>query len=126
MVNKIKRLADSELEIMLIIWHAQDSVTSAYISENLTKKLARTSILTFLSRLVEKGFLRIDRQSKINVYTPLINKKIYLESEGKSVLKKLYDNSIKTLVVSLYDGKAISDQDLEELKAFINSKTKEE
>jgi len=57
--KSIRRLPDSELEIMKIIWDAKEPVTSAYISEKLKgkKDWKITSILTFLARLTEKGFM---------------------------------------------------------------------
>ena len=49
----------------------------------------------------------------------------YLAAENKAFLKRLNHGSVSRLVASLYDSKAISDQDLEELAAFIAQKTKE-
>lgn len=39
--------------------------------------------------------------------------------ESKSFLQKAHDNSLTSLVASLYDGKNISKEDLDELKKFI-------
>ena len=128
MKKTIKRLPDSELEIMMIIWEAEDSVTSAYISEKLKdkKEWKITSVLTFLSRLVDKGFLTSKREGKTNVYTALIMEEEYLECESKTFLEKLYGNSLTALVSSLYKSKAINEDDIMELKQFIDDRTKEE
>ncbi|MHB9143136.1 MAG: BlaI/MecI/CopY family transcriptional regulator [Paludibacter sp.] len=42
------------------------------------------------------------------------------ENEGKSILKKLYGNSFHNLVTSLYNGKAISKDDLTDLRRFLD------
>jgi BlaI family penicillinase repressor len=125
---RIKRLPDSELEIMMIIWEAKEPVTSAYISEKLKnrKKWKITSVLTFLARLTEKGFLTSTREGKINIYSAVISEEEYLENESKSFLEKLYGNSLTTLVSSLYKSNAISDKDLAELRRFIDKATKGE
>lgn len=124
----IRRLPDSELEIMMIIWGANGSVTSAYISEKLKdkKEWKITSVLTFLSRLAEKGFVKSTREGKVNIYSALISEQDYLESEGKSFLEKLYRNSLTTFVSSLYKSNAINVDDLKELRLFIDEATKGE
>lgn len=128
MNNGVKRLPDSELEIMMIIWEAGRPVQSAYICEQLRdkKKWKTTSVLTFLSRLTEKGFLTCKREGKTNLYSIRIEEKEYLANESKTFLRKLYGNSITALVSSLYSSRAISEEDLTELRSFIdNAKEKE-
>ncbi len=124
----IRRLPDSELEIMKIIWEADEPVTSAYVSDKLKnrKKWKITSVLTFLARLTEKGFITSRREGKINIYSAVVNEQEYLESAGKSFLEKLYGNSLTTFVASLYKSNAISEEDLEELRQFIDRATQED
>jgi BlaI family penicillinase repressor len=128
MADVIKRLPDSELEIMKIVWEYGGSATSADVLERLKDKRdwKVTSVLTFLSRLSDKGFLKVERQKKINVYTALVGEQEYLENESRTFLERLCGNSLKTFVASLYDSKSITTDDLQELRAFINEKTKEE
>lgn len=128
MGGKIKRLPDSELEIMMIIWNAKGPVTSAYVSEKLKnkKKWKITSVLTFLARLVEKGFITSTREGKVNIYSAIIGEQEYLECESKSFFEKFYGNSLTTFVSSLYRSNAISDDDLTELQQFIDKAIKGE
>lgn len=128
MSNKIPRLPDAELEVMMIIWESESDVTSAYVMEKLTgkKSWTVTTVLNFLSRLIDRGFLSCKREGRINIYTPIIDEKTYIESESKSFLEKLHGNSIKNLVTSLLDSNSISTKDLQELKDFINDSTKED
>jgi len=124
----IKRLPDSELEIMMIIWEANRTVTSAYVSEKLKDKREWkiTSVLTFLARLVEKGFVTSTREGKVNIYSAVIGDQEYLENESKSFLEKLYSNSLTTFVSTLYKSNAINADDLAELRQFIDKATKGE
>jgi BlaI family transcriptional regulator, penicillinase repressor len=123
----IRRLPDSELEIMKIVWDAGGCATSAQVLEQLKDKRSwkTTSVLTFLSRLAEKGFLTVEREGKINRYTALVHEQDYLEKESKSILEKLYGNSLTTLVASLYDSKSVNAEDLQALCLYIEEKTKE-
>lgn len=123
--DTIKRLPDAELEVMMILWEASEPVTSAYVCEQLKdkRKWKVTSVLTFLARLVEKGFVSSTRQGKVNIYTAVVGEQDYLESEGRSFLEKLYGNSLTTFVSTLYRSNAISDDDLAELQRFIDKTT---
>jgi len=124
----IKRLPDAELEIMLIVWQADDKVSSSYILERLEGKRqwALSTLMTVLSRLVDKGFLHCEKVGRSNSYSPIISADEYKESEGKSTLKKLFGNSIQDMVMSLYNGKAIDKDDLVELREMLDQVEKED
>lgn len=126
--DNIKRLPDSELEIMLIIWEAKGPVSSAYLMEKLQgeKDWANTTVLNFLARLVERGFLRVEKQGRINIYSPLIAEKDYVEIESRSFLERMHKSSLKSFVAALYDGRKISSEDAEELKRYIDELSKGE
>jgi len=124
----IKRLPDSELEIMMLVWEAKDPVSSAYLMEKLQgdKHWANTTVLNFLARLVERGFLRVEKQGRINIYSPRIAEKEYIEIESRSFLEKMHKSSLKSFVAALYDGNSLSSEDAEELKRYIDELTKGE
>ena len=125
-IDTIKRIPDSELEIMMIIWKADKPVSSAYIIEKLKgeKDWAHTTVLNFLARLVDRGFLSTKKKGRYNYYNPLISEKDYLQKESKTFLEKMHRNSLKSLVAALYDGEAISKEDLEELSNFVDEVSK--
>jgi predicted transcriptional regulator len=120
-MNKIAKLPEAELEIIMIVWDLGENATSEQIMNRLEgrKSWERTTVLNFLSRLVDRGFLRLEKRGKINLYTPIISKCEYLEHASKSFLEKMYNNSVKKLVATLYNSQSISKEDLKELKRFI-------
>lgn len=115
----MKRLPESELEIMLIIWESGTSVTSDYILERIERNWTKPTLLNLLTRLCSREVLKCEKEGRHNIYTPLIEKEKYLQAESRSFLKKMYHNSLTKLVASLYDGKSVSKEDLAELKTFI-------
>lgn len=120
----MKRLPDSELEIMMIIWDLDRPVTRMEIEERMEegRKLSPTTILSFLARLQEKEFLAVRREGKSNVYLPLISREAYTQSESKNILERLYRNSARNFLAALYDGNSLSDEDLQELEDYISEK----
>ena len=124
----MKRLPDSELEIMMIIWDLNKPVTRVEIEEKLggERKLSPTTILSFLSRLQEKGFLKVQKSGKNNVYLALIEREDYMRTESRNILKRLYQNSAKNFLAALYDGDSFTEEELEELEDYISKKRKEQ
>ncbi len=123
----MKRLPDSELEIMMIIWDLDKPVTRSEIEEHMDadRKLSPTTILSFLSRLQEKGFLDIQKSGKNNVYYPLVDRESYMQAESRSILKRIYQNSARNFIAALYDGNSLSEKELKELEDYISEKRRE-
>ena len=119
----MKRLPESELEIMMIIWQYDRAVNRMEIEGHLQKEVAAPTILSFLNRLEKKGFVKVEKEGKINWYTPLIKEEEYLQKESRNILQRMYQNSVKNSVTALYDGDGLSDRELQELKDFIEEKS---
>ena len=119
----VKRLPDSELEIMMAIWSCEQPVTRMQIEEKLDRepKISATTVLSFLSRLEEKGFVTVTKEGKTNVYRARISKKEYLGEESKSILSRMYGSSLKNFVTACYDGKQVSRDEIQELQDFLDT-----
>lgn len=116
---EIKKLPDSEFEIMMAVWGQPGPVTSELLLERLNKSWKKSTLLNFLTRLCDRGFLRCEKHGRINVYTPLVEREDYVRRESASFLNRVHMGSLTALVASLYDGRAVSKEDLDELEAFI-------
>ena len=111
-------IGEAELEIMRAVWAAGEPIGSAAIGEAVDKKgWKRTTIATFLSRLVEKGVLKAEKHGKALYYTPLITAEEYKRAQVKGLIKTLFNGSAQSLVASLFEDKAISGEEIEELRA---------
>lgn len=121
MPSSKKRLGDAELEIMQVIWRTGVPMTAGSIQEKLRgrRDWPLSTVMTALARLADKGFVACDRTTRTNLYCALISEAAYKQSESRSFLKKLYDNSLQNFVATLYDARAIDDQDLQALKDLI-------
>ena len=122
MAQRNINISDAELEVMKVIWNENRPITSLDIVESFENKgWKKTTIGTFLTRLVEKGALSAEKQGKLYYYTPLISQKDYRKSQTKNLISSLYGGSIKDFAVSLFEEQSISDEDLKELRAiFVN------
>jgi len=125
----MKKLGDAEFEIMKILWRSSGTpLTSNQILDELEgiKNWKLASLMTALARLAEKGFVYCDRSTRTNYYTALIEEKDYKLEESQSFLGKLYDNSVQKLIAGLYNGKKMSNKDIQELREYLDELEKEE
>ena len=126
MESTYKRLPECELEVMMVIWHANRPVTSAYISDQLPDRLwSSPTLLKFLSRLTERGFISCRREGKKNIYEAIVPEQEYVAREIRTIFRRLYGNSLRRMLTALYGGDKLPEKDLEELRQFLQSKTDE-
>ena len=102
-----KRLPESELDIMLVVWAGEGGVTAPAILEGLERPLTASALHSYLKRLEEKGFLACEKRGKVNYYTPLVSREEYQRSEGRTILQKLYGGSLSRFAAALYDGERV-------------------
>ncbi|SDF68483.1 Predicted transcriptional regulator [Fontibacillus panacisegetis] len=125
-MSHLLKFSDTELELMETIWECQHPVTSSELLRifgERGKHWKSQTISTFLSRLVEKGALRItNRQGRTNSYTPCISQKDYRLQETQTIINGLYEGSVKNMISALYDGERLSDSDITELKQWFSRK----
>ena len=117
-----KHLSEAELEIMMVIWREPEPVTSTYIRKKLEgkRKWALSTLMTVLSRLEEKGYLICDRGGEKNLYRAAVTEEQYGASQSKGILEKLYGNSLKSLVATLYEENCVSREDIQELRVDLD------
>ena len=123
MEKNLVHLPTAELELMMAIWACEAPATRAEIEEKLSeKKWAATTVLKFLSRLTEKGFLSCESMAdgKKNRYAALVSEEEYLAFESSSTMGKLCGRSVRSFIANLYENKTISDEDLSELQSFLD------
>jgi len=115
----VSKIADSEAEILRVLWEADGELP---ISE-IRKKLEQTStwesstIKTLLRRLCEKGVV-VATQKEVFYYRSLVSESEYSEYNTQSLIDRLFAGSAKNLVASLLGSKKLNETDIEELRSL--------
>lgn len=121
----MQKLSESELSIMLKFWKENRPLYLEEIIKLLEEfNWAESTVRNFLSRIIEKGYLKVEKDGRKNVYIPLVSQD-YINIESKGIIEKLYDNSVKKFIVELYESDSIDQDDLLELKEYLDGKIKE-
>lgn len=124
----LKKLPDAEFEIMKAVWNSDEPVTSAALTEKLRHTLPQKdwksqTVLTMLTRLEKKGFLRSEKTGKERYYYTLISSEEYLNIEAQSFRSRFDASSLGGLVKALYNGGNLNNADIEELKQWLEEKS---
>lgn len=123
--NGFIKLPDSELKVMQIIWDMYKengkvdagSMINTYPQEIGHLKL--TTVLTLISRLNDKGFIRTEKQGRINYYIPLVQEAEYKRGAAAEFVENVYKSSPISLISALFDMGAINREDIDEFRKQI-------
>lgn len=114
-------ISESEMELMQLLWKSQDGMLFHEILSQLEKQgfsWKRTTVLTFLARLQEKGMLSAVKEGRSSRYLPCLSEEEYLSRQTSMFIDKMYRGSSKSLVACLLKSEMISKEEIEELKNF--------
>lgn len=121
----LPQISEAEYEVMKVIWKY------APISTNdITDRLTRTTtwspktIQTLIKRLVNKGVLSYEKQSRMFVYTPLVKESDYIGQESSSFLNRFYDGKITAMVSTYIDNDRLSESEIDTLRSLLSKGSK--
>lgn len=126
-MNSLPQISEAEFEIMKVVWKYAPINTN-----EITQRLTRTTtwspktIQTLIKRLVTKGALTYEKQSRVFVYTPLVKEKDYINQESHSFLKRFYGGNITAMLSAYIENGQLSEDELEKLRSLLSDSSKSE
>lgn len=119
-MSPLPQISEAEFEVMKIVWkHAPISTNE--ITDRLTKTTSWSpkTIQTLIKRLVTKGALSYEKQSRVFVYTPVVKENEYIGQESTSFLKRFYDGNITAMLSSYIENDKLSEAEIETLRSLL-------
>jgi len=116
-----------ELQILKILWReaplvARD-VQAALARDG--RDLAKTSVITTLNTMFDKGYLTRAEQANRYLFSPHISEQEVAERVLGDVVDRVFDGSTSAVLLKLFDVKSIGSEELKELRRMINRKLRE-
>ena len=112
---------------MNVVWETEQG-TVQEVLDRLPKSrdLAYTTVMTVLSRLVDKGFLKRQKQGRAYVYRPLVSRERLADSALRTVVNRFFNGlSIRAVDHLIETGESLDEKQLRELESAIRRKRKE-
>ena len=120
MEHQDKILTPTEWNLMECLWAAsprtgRDAVE--YLKE--TVGWSRSTTLTMLRRMTEKGLIRCEEAEGMHVYDPEISREEAALRETESFLSRVYQGSVSTLMSAITHRQKLTRDEIDELYAII-------
>lgn len=113
-----KKLFDSELKVMNVLWKEGDT-TAKYISDILKEEVGwnMNTTYTIIKRCMKKG--AIERKEPNFMCHALVSKEEIQEQQTDELINKVFDGSTNQLFASLIGRKKLSTKQIEALKKIV-------
>ena len=120
-------LPPSEEAFMAALWACPSPAARRQIADRLPAGCgwADSTLLNFLARLEEKGFVKSEKQGNKNVYTPLVRRADYCALATAAHLDRLYGGDVQALVRTLADAGRLSFAAMESLARWLDARAAE-
>ena len=92
-MDEVRGMSEAEKEIMKIIWESGGGVYIAELLEKVErngKGWKRTTIRTFITRLMEKGLIVSERQGRLSRYVATVTEEEYLAGQAQGFVAVSY------------------------------------
>jgi BlaI family penicillinase repressor len=124
-MKTLPQISEAEFEVMKVIWkHAPISTNEITDKLTQTTKWNPKTIQTLIKRLVTKGALSYEKQSRVFVYTPLIEEKEYIGQRSHSFLKRYYDGDIMAMLSAYIKDDTLTESEIDTLRSILSKGSK--
>ncbi|WP_455720904.1 BlaI/MecI/CopY family transcriptional regulator [Agathobacter sp.] len=123
-MKELPQISEAEFEVMKVVWKYAPINTNE-ITERLLKTTnwSPKTIQTLIKRLVTKGALTYEKQSRIFVYTPVIKENEYINQESNSFLKRFYHGDLTAMVSAFIENDSLSKTDIDTLRSLLSKRS---
>lgn len=122
----MKALSEAEWNIMESLWEYSPKVGSQIAADMVTRTgWSRSTTLTMLKRMSEKGLIACEDNGRMRTYIPMIEREDAVKKETESFLKRVYHGSISMLVSGFVERQRLSQEELAELREILDKAEEE-
>jgi predicted transcriptional regulator len=112
--------SDAQREIMEIVWNRGEvSVADVWRMLSERRTVARNTVLTLITRLVDKGWLVARREGNAFRYTATLPRDVAQAAELRRLVDTVFDGSAEGLVMTLLDGGGLSAEEVQRIRAML-------
>lgn len=120
---KIPKISNAEWKVMQIIWNNSGISSTDIITELQDKtEWKPATIKSLISRLLKKNVIGFNKSGNEYLYFPLFSEDECIKAESNSFLNRVFNGSVKSMLLAFAESNDISATDIEELKNILNKK----
>jgi BlaI family penicillinase repressor len=112
---------DRELDVMAVLWQ-KGSGTVAEVRDALTDDFARTTVLTVLRTLEDKGYVTHKTEGKAHRYRATVKPDVAGRSALGRIVSTMFGGSPERLVAQLVSDRRMDRETLQRLRAELDAR----
>lgn len=117
----MRELSEAEWHVLESLWADSPKVGSQIVADMEARKgWSRSTTLTMLRRMTEKGLLACDDSGKMRTYTSLVSREDAVKKETESFLNRVYQGSVSMLLNSFVKKQKLSVEEIKELREILD------
>ncbi len=122
-MKTIPHISDTEWTVMREIW-SKGPMTASQVVNELSEKTSwnHRTIKTFLSRLVKKGALGVDKKNRTFTYYAIVPEAECVRIENETFLDRVHGGALQAMLASFLDARKFSPEEIAELKRILDKK----
>jgi BlaI family penicillinase repressor len=113
-------LTEAEWEIMKVVWQ-REPCAAGTVQEELTRSRDRaySTVKTTMDRMVEKGFLRIEKIRNLQLFSSCVSEFEARRGEFRRMLKRAFDGALTPMMQFLIEHEGLSAEEASQLREIV-------
>lgn len=121
-----KKPTELELEILKVVWQIQPAdVRQVRDALAEVRDLAYTTVMTMMSIMVDKGFLKRVKDGRKYIYQAVYHEQKASRNILRDIVDRVFGGSTTAVVQHLLESSEIDDDELKQIRSLINRKARE-
>lgn len=117
------RISEAESVVMEVLWQADGAQGAEDIFAQVgpAQGWQEATVKTLLNRLLKKKAVAATRDGRRYLYRPLLRREAWLSQQSRSFIDRLYGGQVSALVAHFSRAKALSRQEIDEIRQLIEA-----
>lgn len=117
----MRELSEAEWHVLESLWAESPKVGSQIVADLERRKgWSRSTTLTMLRRMTDKGLISCDDSGKMKTYASLVLRDEAVKKETESFLSRVYQGSVSMLLNSFVEKQKLSAGEIKELREILD------
>ena len=118
------KLPDAEFEVMSAIWEGTPPLNTAYLMQQVGNKKGwkAPTLISFLVRLEDRGYIASYKNGKERYYIPLAEKDSYIHEVTTNFIEQYHGGSFVSVMNAFFKDRNLSEDDIDELLEWLKSR----
>ena len=115
------KLTASEWNVLSCLWERSPQTVMELVGELKTRVgWAKSTTVTTVRRMEEKGLLRWEQAGKAKIYFPAVEKEQAVTAETRSFLDRVYEGSVGLMMSAMARRQELTAEEIAQLRAILD------